>query len=193
MVSTHNQFVMGHRRFVYNPHAPIITLPAGATENDHLALLGLLNSSTACFWMKQVMTGKHKGDGGEAHADPAYQRFEFTGTQMQNLPIPQLKPLAMSRQLEDLARQYALHVPEATAHVTTPSSCSLATARIQATSIRSQLIAMQEELDWHCYGLYERLVPDDLYYTGDDSSWSCSGSAGRSRSSWARQMAASEP
>jgi hypothetical protein len=29
-------------------------LPSEATEDDHLALLGLLNSSTACFWMKQV-------------------------------------------------------------------------------------------------------------------------------------------
>ena len=26
---------------------------AGATEDDHLALLGVLNSSTACFWLKQ--------------------------------------------------------------------------------------------------------------------------------------------
>ena len=34
--------------------APVIKLPAGASEDDHLALLGLLNSSTACFWLKQV-------------------------------------------------------------------------------------------------------------------------------------------
>ena len=34
--------------------APVIKLPPDATEDEHLALLGLLNSSTACFWMKQV-------------------------------------------------------------------------------------------------------------------------------------------
>ena len=32
----------------------MIKLPEGATEDDHLALLGVLNSSTACFWLKQV-------------------------------------------------------------------------------------------------------------------------------------------
>ena len=26
----------------------------GVSEDDHLALLGVLNSSTACFWLKQV-------------------------------------------------------------------------------------------------------------------------------------------
>ena len=37
---------------------PVIKLPLEATEEDHLALLGLLNSSTACFWMKQVCHNK---------------------------------------------------------------------------------------------------------------------------------------
>ena len=39
---------------VFNRTAPVIKLPAAATEDDHLGLLGLLNSSTACFWLKQV-------------------------------------------------------------------------------------------------------------------------------------------
>ena len=39
---------------MFKQSAPIIKLPADASEDDHLALLGLLNSSTACFWMKQV-------------------------------------------------------------------------------------------------------------------------------------------
>jgi hypothetical protein len=43
---------------VFNRTAPVIKLPAEASEDDHLALLGLLNSSTACFWMKQVCHNK---------------------------------------------------------------------------------------------------------------------------------------
>ena len=43
---------------MFNGHAPIIKLAPEATEDDYLALLGLLNSSTACFWMKQIMTDK---------------------------------------------------------------------------------------------------------------------------------------
>ena len=42
----------------FSTSAPIIKLPADATEDDHLALLGLLNSSTACFWMKQTFHNK---------------------------------------------------------------------------------------------------------------------------------------
>ncbi|MGH9180448.1 MAG: hypothetical protein ACRDY5_01855 [Acidimicrobiales bacterium] len=30
----------------------------GAGEDEHLALVGLLNSGVACFWMKQVFHGK---------------------------------------------------------------------------------------------------------------------------------------
>ena len=41
------------------------SLPADATEDDHLALLGLLNSSTACFWMKQVFITKASIRGSE--------------------------------------------------------------------------------------------------------------------------------
>ena len=36
---------------MFNRSAPVIKLPAGAMEDDYPALIGLLNSSTACFWM----------------------------------------------------------------------------------------------------------------------------------------------
>ena len=55
-VATHNHFVLDRGGKVFKQSAPVIKLPADATEDDHLALLGLLNSSTACFWMKQVFT-----------------------------------------------------------------------------------------------------------------------------------------
>jgi hypothetical protein len=53
-VATHNHFVLDRGGKVFKQSAPIIKLPLDATEDDHLALLGYLNSSTACFWMKQV-------------------------------------------------------------------------------------------------------------------------------------------
>ena len=68
---------------VFNQSAPIIKLPADATEDDHLALLGLLNSSTACFWMKQVFHNKG-GDGDQARESSASMweiPYEFAGTQ----------------------------------------------------------------------------------------------------------------
>ena len=68
-VATHNHFVLDRGGKVFKQTAPIIKLPADATEDDHLALLGLLNSSTACFWMKQVMSQTRAGGGiGRRHA-----------------------------------------------------------------------------------------------------------------------------
>lgn len=54
-VATHNHFVLDRGGKVFNRSAPIIKLPVGASEDDHIVLLGLLNSSTACFWLRQVM------------------------------------------------------------------------------------------------------------------------------------------
>ncbi len=51
-VATHNHFVLDRGGKVFKQSAPVIKLPAGATKAEHLGLLGLLNSSTACFWMK---------------------------------------------------------------------------------------------------------------------------------------------
>ena len=39
---------------VFNQTAPVVKLRSDATEDQHLELLGLLNSSTACFWLKQI-------------------------------------------------------------------------------------------------------------------------------------------
>ncbi len=74
-VATHNHFVLDRGGKVFNRSAPVIKLPDTATEADHLALLGLLNSSTACFWMKQVprhgdppaLAGGLPPPGGAAH------------------------------------------------------------------------------------------------------------------------------
>ena len=57
-VATHNHFVLDRGGKVFNRTAPVIKLPESATEDDHLALLGVLNSSTACFWLKQVSHDK---------------------------------------------------------------------------------------------------------------------------------------
>ena len=57
-VATHNHFVLDRGGKVFKQTAPVIKLPAGATDDEHLALLGLLNSSVACFWLKQVCHNK---------------------------------------------------------------------------------------------------------------------------------------
>jgi len=57
-VSTHNNFVMHRRGAVLNQHAPIITMKATFTAEQHQALLGYLNSSTVAFWCRLMMYPK---------------------------------------------------------------------------------------------------------------------------------------
>ena len=74
-VATHNHFVLDRGGKVFNRSAPVIKLPEGATEDEHLALLGVLNSSTACFWLKQVCHNK----GGDRAISAGPVRPESTG------------------------------------------------------------------------------------------------------------------
>ena len=99
---------------VFNRSAPIIKLPADATEDDHLALLGLLNSSTACFWMKQVFHNKGStvDDRGARQTTVAFENFyEFTGTGLQKFPVTQEKPLDLASKLDRLAQERQKHLP----------------------------------------------------------------------------------
>ena len=94
-VATHNHFVLDRGGKVFNHSAPIIKLPSNATEEDHLALLGLLNSSTACFWMKQVFHNKGStvDEKGARQTTVAFENFyEFTGTGLQKFPLRQTNP-----------------------------------------------------------------------------------------------------
>ena len=88
-VATHNHFVLDRGGKIFKQSAPVIKLPEGATEDDHLALLGVLNSSTACFWLKQVSHNKGRPGAEQAGADEPWEhRFEFTGTKLEEFPLP---------------------------------------------------------------------------------------------------------
>ena len=116
-VATHNHFVLDRGGKVFNRSAPVIKLPATATEDDHLALLGLLNSSMACFWMKQVCFpkgGDHVGqEGARVRRSLWDERYAFNGTNIGQLPLPTGRPLDLARQLDGLARELATHAPAA--------------------------------------------------------------------------------
>ena len=166
-VATHNHFVLDRGGKVFNRSAPVIKLPEGATEDAHLELLGLLNSSTACFWLKQVSHDKGGQGINEGAKAESWERFyEFTGTTMQDYPLPKAFPLARGRELDHLARESATYEPSAlTADV--PLREALASAAAESKSIRARMIAQQEELDWEVYRLYG-LLDEDLTYPGED-------------------------
>ena len=74
-MTTHNHFVLDRGGKVFKQSAPVIKLPLGASEDEHLALLGVLNSSTACFWLKQVSHSKGNEGYFAGFKAEAWERF----------------------------------------------------------------------------------------------------------------------
>lgn len=172
-IATHNHFVLDRGGKVFNRTAPIIKLPVDATEDDHYGLLGLLNSSTGCFWFKQVCHNKGSTvdqHGARQRTDPFEDFYQLNVTRVGQFPIPEATPLHLSRCLDDNAQRLdqtrVSRVLECWAKGDDLKALVEA-ARARTRSLRGGMIALQEELDWHCYQLYG-LLPDDLRYIGGD-------------------------
>lgn len=169
-VATHNHFVLDRGGKVFNRSAPVIKLPEGATEEQHLELLGVLNSSTACFWLKQVSHNKGNGGIGGGIGDEDWEpRYEFTGTKLEEFPLPTVLPLERGRLLDELAQELAAARPSAS--ITNVSGSMTVSEVIDSAAqawarLRGRLIFEQEELDWEVYRLYG-LVDEDLTYHGE--------------------------
>ncbi|MFI6366909.1 BREX-2 system adenine-specific DNA-methyltransferase PglX [Nocardia sp. NPDC050630] len=166
-VATHNHFVLDRGGKVFNRTAPVIKLPERASEEEHLRLLGLLNSSIACCWLQMV--SYNRGEGGGARVDAGYaamgseawkNSFEFTGTKLENFPLPDHFPTELGTELDSLARQLADTMPSTVTNVGIPTAAILREARARYESTRRRMIALQEELDWQVYSIYGFLDED---------------------------------
>lgn len=172
-VATHNHFsqVTGGR--IFNAHAPILVLDRmGSEENAYLGLAGLLNSSLACLWMKQVFYpkgGDHMGtEGARVSAHPWEDRYEFSGTGLVDFPLAQESPVDLAREIHAFSEALSACQPSELLKSTdsgVPGRETLNASRAHAESIRRRMIGLQEELDWRCYRLYglldERLEAAD--------------------------------
>jgi hypothetical protein len=161
-VATHNHFVLGRGGKVYNRTAPIIKLPEDTSEDDHQRLLGLLNSSTACFWLKQVSHDKGiRGEGGGFTSDDWERFYQFNATKLQQFPLPAAYPLERARHIDQLAQRLATLTPTAITASGVPTTQRIAEAETEYEATRKRMIALQEELDWEVYRLYG-LIEEDL-------------------------------
>jgi hypothetical protein len=167
-VATHNHFVLDRGGKVFKQTAPVIKLAPGATEEDHLALLGALNSSVACFWLKQACQSK-AGSGMGRGIQPEHwmDRYQFNGLNVQDLALPTKLPLARGRELDGLGREAETHDPVAAFSSRRPTAGELNLVRVANEKLRARMICVQEELDWECYRLYG-LIEEDLTYSGND-------------------------
>lgn len=165
-VATHSHFVLRHGSFVPKQTAPVIKLPADATLDDHLDLLGLLNSSTLEFWGKQTFMDKGGGGIGGGLASEDWEHFyQRDSTKLQRAPITtrdRHARIALARALDATATERAACLPAAVlATAFTPASLRerLDTGRARYRELTEVMVALQEELDWLTYGSYGLLDP----------------------------------
>jgi hypothetical protein len=165
-VATHNHFVLDRGGKVFNRTAPVIKLPESASEDDHLRLLGVLNSSTACFWLKQVCSGKGGSGMGRGLQDEAWEeRYALNASNVADLPLPPSRPLDLPKRLDALARDRAALLAELPEH-----NLRGAVARLRDRDgvLFAEQVALQEELDWQVIASFN-LVPHDLPLAGLDA------------------------
>ena len=161
-VSTHNHFILERGGKVFNRTSPVVKLRPTATADDHFDLLGLLNSSTLGFWMKQVFHDKGNGGIGGGIAAEDWERFfEYDSTKLQQAPVASRDKearIALARALDSAAQERAAALPGALLATSTwsPGSIAqdLAAARDRFLALTQRMVALQEELDWLTYGSY---------------------------------------
>jgi len=88
-IATHTHFTVFQDGRLFKDHSPTIVFGESAL-NAHLAA-GVLNSSAALFWLKQVCFSKREAE--EAEKDTYY---EFAAGKVEQLPVPQ--PIAEALQ-----------------------------------------------------------------------------------------------
>ncbi|WP_086810525.1 BREX-2 system adenine-specific DNA-methyltransferase PglX, partial [Streptomyces reticuliscabiei] len=168
-VATHNHFVLDRGGKVFKQTARVIKLREGASEEEYLRLLGLLNSSTAGFWLKQVSHNKGStvdSKGARQSTIPFEDFYEFTGTKLQDFPLPARYPTQLATALDALAQQLSITSLAALAGQEIPTAPVLREATSRWGSTRARMIALQEELDWQVYSLYN-LHSEDLRVSED--------------------------
>jgi hypothetical protein len=164
-ISTHNHAIRDHQRSLFREACHGLIASDDALM---MSVLGVLNSSTACFWLKQNSHNKgSQGVNEGIKAEPWERFYEFTGTTLQNFPLPASLPLDRGQALDRLAVQLKGGTAQAIANTGPLSRGVLDHAARAAANTRAEMIAQQEELDWEVYQLYG-LVEDDLTYNGDD-------------------------
>jgi hypothetical protein len=161
-VATHNHFALKRGGSVFKQSSPVVQLPATASEGEYLALLGLLNASIACFWMKQVFHCKGSQGINEGMKSQLWEQFfDHDATKMALFPVVEARAetVPYSSKLDAVARARTTRSERRLLDASTWQSGpdlrrALDERRKADFTDLTTMIALQEELDWLCYGLY---------------------------------------
>ncbi|MFF8816285.1 BREX-2 system adenine-specific DNA-methyltransferase PglX [Streptomyces pactum] len=154
-VASHNHFTLVPAGRILNRTAPVVKLEKAATKDLHVSILAALNSSVACFWLKQVCHCKGNATASSGMADQPWSwNYQFNGTKVRQFPLPKELPLSLGRALALLVQCCAECGPSAVASRGPLTRASFDSARTKFDHLRRRMIALQEELDWQVYGHY---------------------------------------
>ena len=165
-VATNNHFTFDRGGRVFSQTAPVIKLQKDASETDHLALVGILNCSVACFWLQQSCHNKG-GPGGAYSKDEKWHDFyQFGNTKLKSCPIPNELPSYPSKRLDRLVVQRQSRLPAQLADRLPMDQAEIEAHQGTAADLLARMIALQEELDWECYRLYGIIDEDCRHVNG---------------------------
>jgi len=170
-VATHNHFTLSLDGSLFNSHGMALKLPEGSTRSLYLKLLGALNSSAGCFWIKQV--AHNKGStvdkaGARQRTMPFEDFFETGATLIRSFPIPSSLRECLAVVIDSTAVSAAHCSPknaikfwELGQFPTLADSVSASHRVIREHAQR--LVHYQEELDWESYSAFGILPSLDIY------------------------------
>lgn len=165
IVSTHNHFVFDRTGIIFNGTSLVIKFNETTAANRQIGAQGLLNSSVACFWLKQVCFPK---GGDTVGQDGARVRktlwdiyYSFDAVALRRFPLPEHDPSVIVGVIHKEADARNSLLPQKICEAGVPTRTVLSTARDKAATHLARMIALQEELDWQCYKLYG-LIDEDL-------------------------------
>jgi hypothetical protein len=135
--------------------------------NEYLDLLSVLNSSTACFWIKQVCHNKGNTvdtKGARQTTVPFENYYDIDGTKLLSFPLPASFPRVTATALDRCAGELAAVTPAAVA-AGVPTAERFREASDRHDQLREEMIGLQEQLDWEVYSHYglidePRTLPD---------------------------------
>ncbi|MFI6246519.1 BREX-2 system adenine-specific DNA-methyltransferase PglX [Streptomyces sp. NPDC051016] len=153
---SHNHFALEDGGRVFNRHAPVIILPEGGAEEEYLDLLTLLNSSSVCLWM--ISRSQHQGGG--AAEDSWSWTYEFSGGIIKDIPVPPQIPTGYGALLDEMARKWPDFEVLGGVDVS-DLRASLDSKKRKMAAIKSQMVGVQEEIDWAIYGAF-RLIDSSV-------------------------------
>jgi Domain of unknown function (DUF7008) len=154
-VATHNRFLIDRGNKIFNSHAPVILLREEVTEEDYVSLIGILNSSTAGFWLRQVCYDKGSGGNGRGIATEGWEhQHEYDSGKLAQLPLPAQFPSYLAMAMQAAADARATVSGFGFLNGVASRKENLTDEEQQAASLLRRMIALQEELDWEVYHLY---------------------------------------